>query len=386
MEFWILKKTLPITLAFSLWLKLESGYSKQGAGGIHCICKFRSKWRGMQGFFEYEPLPFNRATLAIELAMPRGIDQSAIPLLISIMTFLVRGLAQEKLMRVSFLVKKGLSLAPNYFIKSIPWRFNREARERRKSVFLFVWSMDIESFHVTYILKFVFCFYCITWVKGCAFLLQNIGRLEILFKCNINPRYSNQGSDRTTPCWGSSKFTFIAESIIALHQCTVLVPAASTTTTGGKEWDSMKEDRFPLLLAFWQKTYLRVSRDWWGIGWNGSASTVILAHCSFCLYLIRWGVSSSLWDVWDVIAWIFLLWINSFDSEWFTTGSTSETTGGKWFRSFRISFSLSSDQREKSEWSLDREHERCNRREDKTSPSEKLVCLSSERSDSSRSG
>lgn len=139
MEFGILKKTLPITLAFSLWLKLESGYSKQGAEGIHCICKFRSKCRGMQGFFEYGPLPFNRATLAIELAMPRGIDQSAIPLLISIMTFLVRGLAQEKLMRVSFLVKKGLSLAPNYFIKSIPWRFNREARERRrKSVFLFV--------------------------------------------------------------------------------------------------------------------------------------------------------------------------------------------------------------------------------------------------------
>jgi hypothetical protein len=30
------------------------------------------------------------------------------------------------------------------------------------------------------------------------------------------------------------------------------------------------------------------------------------------------------------------------------------------FRSFRICFSLSTDQREKSEWSLDREHERCN--------------------------
>lgn len=56
------------------------------------------------------------------------------------------------------------------------------------------------------------------------------------------------------------------------------------------------------------------------------------------------------------------------------------------FRSFRICFSLSTDQREKSEWSLDKEHERCNQREDKTSPSEKLVCLSSERSDSSRSG
>jgi hypothetical protein len=50
-----------------------------------------------------------------------------------------------------------------------------------------------------------------------------------------------------------------------------------------------------------------------------------------------------------MIAWILLLWINSFDSEWFTTGSTSETTGGKWFRSFRMGFSLSSDQREKSE-------------------------------------
>lgn len=89
----------------------------------------------------------------------------------------------------------------------------------------------------------------------------------------------------------------------------------------------MKEDRFPLLLAFWQKTYLRVSRDWWGIGWNGSASTVILAHCSFCLYLIRWGVSSSLWDVWDVIAWIFLLWINSFDSEWFPREARARRLG-----------------------------------------------------------
>jgi hypothetical protein len=90
----------------------------------------------MQGFFEYGPLPFNRATLAIELAMPRGIDQSAIPLLISNMTFLVRGLAQEKLMRVSFLVKKGLSLARTISSKAFPGgSIERPEREEESPCF-----------------------------------------------------------------------------------------------------------------------------------------------------------------------------------------------------------------------------------------------------------
>jgi|SRR3954463_13387963 hypothetical protein len=92
----------------------------------------------MQGFFEYGPLPFNRATLAIELAMPRGIDQSAIPLLISIMTFLVRGLAQEKLMRVSFLVKKVSRSLRTISSKASPGgSIERPEREESPCFFLF---------------------------------------------------------------------------------------------------------------------------------------------------------------------------------------------------------------------------------------------------------
>jgi hypothetical protein len=43
---------------------------------------------------------------------------------------------------------------------------------------------------------------------------------------------------------------------LARNRQGMTVHAASTTITGGKEWDFMKEDRFPLLLHFRQKTYL----------------------------------------------------------------------------------------------------------------------------------